>query len=289
MKKFYFISSLVFGLFLTANTNMFAQELIVGGDMESSASWTIVDLAAGDGHTETFGYTDDAPTGGAGGCLSLAGNGNWSNVAVCQSITVKKGTPYKISMVVKTSMDFVVESQWVEIVVVPAMPATDADITAYPNSFALNSWDCSDVLSIDGNFADNNCDAKSALKDTINIEGEGDTTVVLVLKAGGGSAYNVLLDNVSVKELSGGSSVNDVSNFTLNVSPNPLTNELNISLDNTIQNIKVVNYLGQVIYSVESIGLNNVNIDFTSPKAGIYYVVVTDINGNSGTVKALKL
>jgi hypothetical protein len=192
MKKIYFLASLAFGL-LAANN---AQELVVGGDMESADSWTIVDIAAGDGHTETFGYIEDVPSDGSGGCLSLAGNGSWSNVAVCQEITISRGSFHKISMLVKTSMDYEPESHWTEIVVIPQIPEVDADITAYPNSFALNSWYCPDVLFVDGNFADNNCDAKSDLMDVIHLEGEGDTTVVLVLKAGDGTAYNVLLDEV---------------------------------------------------------------------------------------------
>ncbi|MBA7479109.1 hypothetical protein ES707_14540 [subsurface metagenome] len=283
MKKIYFLATLAFGLLATIN----AQDLIVGGDMESADNWTVVDIAAGDGHTETFGYIDDSPSGGSGGCLSLAGNGNWSNAAVCQEIIVSRGSFYQISMVVKTSMDFEPDNQWVEIVVVPQMPAVDADITAYPNSLALNSWECKDVLFVDGNFADNNCDVKSPLNDIIHLEGEGDTTVVLVLKAGGGTAYNVLLDNVSVVEVSG-TSVQSTLNSALNVFPNPVGNQLNISLDNTIQELKVVNILGHVVYSAENVGLKNIKVDFSAHAPGIYFVVVTDTNGNMGTIKTLK-
>lgn len=77
MKKLYFLAAFAFGL-LTAVSS---QELIVGGDLESDASWTLLEINAGDGHTETFGYSDDIPSGGSGGCLSLASDGNWAEVA----------------------------------------------------------------------------------------------------------------------------------------------------------------------------------------------------------------
>ena len=283
MKKIYFLIVISLGLF----TYIQAQELVVGGDMESPDPWTIVDLAAGDGHTETFNYTEDWPFGAEGGCLSLAGQGNWSNVAVCQEITVERGKNYEIAMLVKTSMDFIPESQWVEIVVVPEMPVEDADITAYPNVFALNSWDCSDVLSVDGPFEENNCDNKSPLNNILNLEGEGDTTVVLILKAGGGSPYNVLLDNVSMQEVSI-ESLESTMNTSLRVFPNPVLNELNISLDQTIQELKVVNVLGQLVYAAENIGSRNVKVDFSDPSPGIYYLIVTDIYGKKESIKAIK-
>jgi len=283
MKKIYFIAALVFGILATN----YAQELVVGGDMESADSWTIVDLAVGDGHTETFGYLDDSPSGGFGGCLSLAGLGNWSNVAVCQEITISRGSSYQISMVVKTSMDFIPDAQWVEIVVVDTMPVEDGDITSFPNSFALNSWDCSDVLFVDGEFAENNCDAKSDLMDIINIEGEGDTTVVLVLKAGGGSEYNVLLDEVSVMEISG-TAVQNTINSTTKLFPNPFSNELSITSTTSIREIDIVNMVGQSVYHQTNLEGTSHTVDLQDVTSGIYCVLIKDQNGNTAVSKTIK-
>jgi hypothetical protein len=288
MKNIYFFKSLFLGLLFIAGTNLSAQdEMVFGGDMETADDWTIVDLAAGNGHIETFGYTEDTPTDGTDGCLSLTGSGDWSNVAVCQELYLEKGVDYVISMQVKTSINLVAESNWVEIVLVPTMPVVDADITAFPNVFALNSWDCSEITQVDGSFASNNCDAKSALMDEIYYEGTGDTTVVLVLKAGGNTDYNILLDDVSV--LGYPTSIDNSSlNSTLNVFPNPVDNELNVSLANTIQEIEIVNVLGQRIYSAEDVVLKKVSIDFSGQASGIYLVVVTDTEGNKNMFKALK-
>jgi hypothetical protein len=74
----------------------------------------------------------------------------------------------------------------------------------------------------------------------------------------------------------------------LDVYPNPVDNELNVRLDKQIQAIKILNVLGQTVYSAENIGLYNVKINFSGPAAGLYLGVVTDINGNKSMFKTLK-
>lgn len=270
MKKLYTIFA---ALFLAATLiNVSAQEMVVGGDMEEESIdyWTIVDLAAGNGHTETFGYTEDSPAGGEDGCLSLAGLGAWSNVAVCQEILLDKGVEYKISMLVKTSLDMELDKDWVEIVTVPAMPVVDGDITAHPNNFALNSWDCPDTLSVDGNFADYNCWGKSDLNDVLYFEGFGDTTVVLVLKAGGDNEYNILLDNVSVM------GPEDVAVESANASPqnyvypNPATDQIRIS-NVDANEIQIFDIVGKEVFSTTSIE-REMTLDISDFKAGTYFV-----------------
>lgn len=284
MKKLYFLAAFAFGLLTTVSS----QDLVVGGDMESAASWSILDLGAGDGHTETFGYNSDRPLGGAGGCLRCEGAGNWSSVAVYQEITVTRGTRYKISMVVKTAMDFEANNHWTEVVIIDSVPAEDGDITAFPNSLALNTWDCPDVLSVDGDFRQYNCDAKSELYDIFTIEGTGDTTIVLVLKVGGGTAYDVLLDNVSIVETTE-SSVQTASNSSLDIFPNPIENELNIRLASQIQEVNLVNLMGQTVKTFNNLSADEVSLDVSGIKAGIYFIVVRDVNGKIDVSKSIKL
>ncbi len=269
MKKLYTIFA---ALFLAATTiNVSAQEMILGGDMEEddAAYWTIVDLAAGNGHTETFGYTDDWPSDGDGGCLSLAGDGAWSNVAVCQEIEIQKGVDYKISMQVKTSLDLELDKDWVEVVLVAEMPVVDGDITSFPNVFALNSWECPDMLSVDGDFADWNCGAKSPLNDEIYFEGTGDTTVVLVLKAGGDNTYNILFDNVSVMgpDVAVEAAAINAANI---VYPNPATDQIRIS-NVDANEIQIFDIVGKKVYSTLDVS-EEMTIDISGFKDGMYFV-----------------
>lgn len=282
MKKIYLLTI----AFAFLAFNLSAQvNFITGGNMEDADAWQVVDLAAGNGHTETFNFTDDGPTGGDGGCLSMSGLGGWSNAAVCQKISIKKGIEYQISMTIKTT---VASEFWFEVVVLDSIPTVDADFTGNPIRMALNSWDCADVTTVDGNFGDFNCDAKTTFDDVIFIEGEGDTSVVLAIKTGANSEYNMLIDEVQVMGPEENSTIKSEQLASLEVFPTTVDNELNISLATKIQNIQVVNVLGQQVYSAENIGLNHVTIDFSAPEAGIYYVVVTDINGNVGSVKTIK-
>jgi hypothetical protein len=247
-----------------------AQEVVVDGNMEVAESWTIVDLAAGNGHTETFNYLDDLPSGGSGGCLSLAGNGGWSNVAVCQELTLQKGLDYEISMLVKTSLPLEVNKDWVEVVMVPEMPTEDGDITAHPNVFALNSWDCPDVLQVDGSFENYNCDNKSELNNWIYYEGTGDTTVVLVLKAGGDNAYNILFDEVSVYGDAVSIENSTVHNSVNYIYPNPAREQINIRNVNANE-IKIFDATGKRVYSSVTIE-KNMSIDIAGFPEGLYFV-----------------
>ena len=294
MKKIYQLSLVLTGLLIIGSINVFSQEMVVGGDMESADNWTVVDLAAGDGHTETFGYTETIPTDGTGGCLSMAGAGNWGNAAVCQEITLERGKNYKLSMLIRT-IDLVVESTWVEVVISDKIPEDDAYLTEnFPINMALNSWDCADVTEVDGDFAENNCGAKllnhnedENVIDVLNFEGEGDTTIVLVLKVGGGSAYNILIDNVSLM----GEESSSINNITsnLNVYPTQIADELNLELSSTITEVRIINLLGQGIASYKGLNDNNTTLNVSDLKAGVYYVVVTDANNNVGTAKVIKL
>jgi hypothetical protein len=268
MKKLLYFFAATFFVAITQTAN--AQEVVVDGNMEYEESWTIVDLAAGNGHTETFNYTGDLPEGGEGGCLRLQGEGAWSNVAVCQELYIEKGVEYKISMLIKTAQYLELQKNWVEVAIVPEMPAEDGDITAYPILFALNSWDCPDDLFADGNFADFNCDAKTELNDEIFYEGTGDTTVVLVLKAGGDNVYDILFDNVSVLGDAVGIE-NTAANQGFNqVYPNPATDQITLrSVD--AETVEIFDAIGRRVYHTDRTR-EGMTIDIANFRQGMYFV-----------------
>ncbi|MBO4610868.1 MAG: PKD domain-containing protein [Bacteroidales bacterium] len=94
-------------------------ELIQGGGMEEDDAqyWTVVSADAStndDGYagtpglpsfTSTFGYTEDGPKGGKGGCLRLGGENqyhDWAhNVTVYQAIELKKDDVIEVSAQIK--------------------------------------------------------------------------------------------------------------------------------------------------------------------------------------------
>jgi len=302
MKKFYFNCLAGLTLLLTVGLNTFAQEMLVGGNMEDLSKWNVTQNVTVEGAyaTATFNYTDNIPTAGSGGALhvtcSNTAENNGTNVTIWQDVTLEAGHTYVVDGAFKDIGG--INNFWLQVLIDTAQIVDGMDYKAEADArVQINTWkalgSCSEnngYANIDVTFQTFECES-GAQSDTVEITQNG--TYKFAVKMGlwnsvAPSTYEIVLDNLSLFDQAGITSIKDIKN-NISVSPNPLTNELNISLDNTIQNIKVVNYLGQVVYSAESIGLNNVNIDFSAPKAGIYYVVVTDINGNSSTVKALKL
>ena len=72
---------------------------------------------------------------------------------------------------------------------------------------------------------------------------------------------------------------NDFENNTLQLYPNPVTNELNIKLDNTTSNYKVTIYntLGSVVFeSNNQLSNTNNSINISKLNSGIYFVQITD-------------
>jgi hypothetical protein len=302
MKKFYFNCLAGLTLLLTVGLNTFAQEMLVGGNMEDLSKWNVTQNVTVEGAyaTATFNYTDNIPTAGSGGALhvtcSNTAENNGTNVTIWQDVNLEAGHTYVVDGAFKDIGG--INNFWLQVLIDTAQIVDGMDYKAEADArVQINTWkalgSCSEnngYANIDVTFQTFECES-GAQSDTVVITQNG--TYKFAVKMGlwnsvAPSTYEIVLDNLSLFDQAGITSIKDIKN-NISVSPNPLTNELNISLDNTIQDIKVVNYLGQVVYSVESIGLNNVNIDFSAPKAGVYYVVVTDINGNSGTVKALKL
>lgn len=72
--------------------------------------------------------------------------------------------------------------------------------------------------------------------------------------------------------------VKEQSNANINIYPNPATDMLNIISDETIQHIKIINTLGQVVYS-ESVGAKHYQINVAPLTKGIYLVQLTTPSG----------
>jgi len=81
------------------------------------------------------------------------------------------------------------------------------------------------------------------------------------------------------------SGINDLSNGTIKIYPNPATEIVNVQSDFTILDIEVMNFLGQTVYTQRSVDMKTTKINVSSLQAGVYFVKVTTQQG----VRAVKI
>ncbi len=69
---------------------------------------------------------------------------------------------------------------------------------------------------------------------------------------------------------------NKISNFQ--IYPNPVSNQINMLLENNIENasLKIISILGQIVLEKQNISGNNINIDVSKLAKGVYVVRVSD-------------
>jgi hypothetical protein len=73
--------------------------------------------------------------------------------------------------------------------------------------------------------------------------------------------------------------INDPTNNSLSLYPNPANDVVNIVSTNDIKTIEVLNYIGQTIYTNMNVNLKKVQLNVTSFKAGVYFVKITTTSG----------
>lgn len=71
-------------------------------------------------------------------------------------------------------------------------------------------------------------------------------------------------------------------------SPNPVVNGLNLQYNANIENVQVINMLGQTVLTKNNIGATDTKLDMSALQAGTYLVKVGDAQGASITVKVVK-
>ena len=73
--------------------------------------------------------------------------------------------------------------------------------------------------------------------------------------------------------------INDLTNSSLSLYPNPANDVVNIVSTNDIKTIEVLNYIGQMIYTNKNVSLKKVELNVSSFKAGVYFVKITTTSG----------
>ena len=82
-------------------------------------------------------------------------------------------------------------------------------------------------------------------------------------------------------------SVNNVPAFEISIYPNPVSDELNLTVSDwkQVKSITISNILGVKVYSSGSLPLDKINVK--SLPAGVYSIRITNINGEEYTRKII--
>ncbi|MFA9390459.1 MAG: T9SS type A sorting domain-containing protein [Prolixibacteraceae bacterium] len=303
MKKLYFITLAIFSLLLMSSLKNYAQEMIVGGNMENEDDW-MVSLLNQDADNEAayeFDYTKDKPQFGEGGCLYVSGTntgttgGNLTNIMFYQEITLTRGIEYQFTGAYK---DIRSNSYWCEVYVGGNEPAEGSDYggdqgAVFVSGFKSTNWEAAcPADAFDGTFQDDACTGGTT--NMVFYEGEGDTTVYFGFRMGiwdgdaNGWTFDTYIDNISLMGPDA-TSVKLLNSADIKVFPSKVSENLTVQLATTIRKIEIVNLVGQSIKTFNSIDSNSALLNLSSVKQGIYQVIVTDKNGSRGTTKIVKL
>jgi hypothetical protein len=283
MKKIYFLASIVISLFLLLSSKSFAQDMIVGGNMENADNWTTCALNTGADNSVTyeFNYTGDKPTAGVGGCLYIAGtntgtgDGQGTNFMFYQQVTLQYGVPYTFDLAYK---DVRTNNFWFETYIGPNEPTVGSDYGAAQGATFMGGWKSSNWESIncpgdqwDGTLLLDGCAPNDTNPKT--YEGTGEITVYIGFRMGiwdgeaNGYSFEVYVDNVS---LTGpGSSVRNYTDPNkVNVFPNPASGKVTVANIES-DKIRIVNLAGQEVLRC-NVTHKVMNLDVSGLSKGLY-------------------
>ena len=285
MKKLYSIFAALF--LVTLGNNVYSQEMVVGGDMESADSWIVIDCTDGANSgsiSNEFGFTADGPSDGEGGCFySNAYFDDGSvNQLVYQEITLQQGVEYEMNLAFKNTVEF--NGSWVEVFVGEPEPIVGQD-TYVLNGVGItqlggwkwSDWEggCSDINDI--TLLNGDCIGKvgPALSDPdslVYFEGSGEITVYLGVKFGLGwgnapYAYELMLDEISLMgpDVAVESATISPQNF---VYPNPATDQITMSNVDTME-IFIFDVVGKAVFHTDQIS-DEMTVDINNLDEGIY-------------------
>ena len=77
--------------------------------------------------------------------------------------------------------------------------------------------------------------------------------------------------------------INDLTNSAISIYPNPANDIVNVTATANIQNIEVLNYIGQIVYTNKGVNAKQVQLNVSSYKAGVYFVKIATASGTRTT------
>lgn len=233
-----------------------AQDVITGGNMENEDAWIAYwRTDSPDAGFHNFGFTNDRPTGGEGGCLEVYGFGQ-SGIFVFQEVTIEPGANYTFDALIKNISADPLTSTWVELILSSKRPDDEgkADWGASNGDYiySANSWMDApyNTMDTDGLFSETYSFSWRGGNEGENVDLTGtnlisipdtitNTTWYVCFKAGcwndAGAeepAFNFLIDNISLTA----NTETGINNLTINnlsnIYPNPSNGIINLSTSN---------------------------------------------------------
>ena len=185
-----------FDVVVVANYNLFKGSNM---EVEDAQYWTVISNNAVPNQfnigtwTVTFGYTDDKPSGGSGGCLSLT-NINSTRIYIYQVVDVVAGQNYKLSMDMKIGAN--PGSNFYRTFIGPA-DSPPAYGTSNPIGAVRGEYASSDTSpAFDGNTFDAASPFNTAAKTLWTAPSTGKFYVGFGFYAGANRSGRILYDNV---------------------------------------------------------------------------------------------
>jgi len=284
---------------LASSAYAYSQELVIGGNMSSDASWqTASPMGGSDEASFQFGYVQDSPSLGDGGCLAIDGLGQTRCLA-WQEVTIIPGHTYSFSGVVKNGSVDAVVNTWLEVLLSRNVPDPENDYGAGAGDYiyARNTWmsaPWADMSMMDGKLIDETVfswkgasssggDSTLAsetiyIPDTVTV-----TTWYVGLKAGiwndigGNPEFIYLFDNISLFDQAGGSLVQNTASDNQSLSivyPNPSSGQVTIrSNENSEISYTIFSQSGQKLQS----GLildKELRLNLSRFDKGLYFIKV---------------
>ncbi|MBN1416079.1 MAG: T9SS type A sorting domain-containing protein [Bacteroidales bacterium] len=271
------------------STLSYAQEMLVGVNMENADAWKTCALNQGADNTVTyeFNYTAEKPMAGAGGCLHVTGtntgtgDGKLTNFMFYQQVTLQGGVSYAFDLAYK---DVRTNNYWFEAYAGPNEPAVGSDYGTAQGAIFLggwksNNWVPSECLTdeFDGTFLQDACIANGT--NPFIFEGSGDLVVYVGFRMGiydegaNGYTFEVFVDDVSLKG-PGTPLYDHTFPGRLLVYPNPASGKITVANIES-KNIQIVNLAGQEViqYNVTS---RNMDFNVSGLAKGLYLLKSDD-------------
>lgn len=294
----------------------FGQNLLTGGNMEKEISGTdtlwhvLADFHSGSTSPQLyqFGYTNDGPSLGVGGCLYVSGSLNGgavmqTNYLYWEPVTLQGGVTYKISGLLKnisTTWVSGAAGAWCQFEITPTYPVATGQYDTY---LGINTWNgCGD--GVDGYIEQQDtCVGKKSpyyrLPDSLST---GSHTAYFCIEIGAYTgadpiSFDLLIDELSLTDSasSGSSGIKYVTDNSIALSnyPNPVTSSSTIAYtiheSGNVQ-LAVYNLLGQqvatLVQKFQAPGTYRVRLDASQFSNNVYYCSLK-INNKMTTRKIL--